>query len=141
MVKMLVFAAFTRLAISIGLTLAEAGDSHQVRLRGYSGLERWQAHSCCRSATGAYVVSTDSNCIRSPPARAGLQDIELQAISQRVMGGTARSNNPGRGMSGRGYRDRLCVGRVGRREPSITGKWLSIRKSMVPCFKLLHLGA
>src|SRR6516164_5160728 len=55
------------------------------------------------------------------------------------LGGTARSNSPGRGMSGRGYRDRLCVGRVGRREPSITGKWLSIRKAWGPHFRCLGL--
>src|SRR5262249_4616925 len=46
----------------------------------------------------------------------------------------ARSDSPDRGMRRPGLQGSLCVGRVGRREPSITGKWLSIRNSMVPCF-------
>jgi hypothetical protein len=52
--------------------------------------------ACCARATSGHVtaapLSSDMNsrrfnrlnCIRSPPARAGLQDIELAMVSQRV---------------------------------------------------------
>ena len=44
-----------------------------------------------------------------PASQPGSQDIELQAVSQRVVvGGTARNNSPGRGMGGRGYRERCA---------------------------------
>jgi hypothetical protein len=52
---------------------------------------------CCARAASGHVAAAPPmsvmnsrrfncpNCIRSPPARAGLQDIELARISQEVM--------------------------------------------------------